>query len=125
MPAEMRAMGEGGRAGPLLFGDPHCAMYIGLSHELAGAPAGASPRGHGIAPVLAMAWIGEMELYKKSQFITGSALWGKPSTFSEREQLASNCFLLPSIPGNFDTAIERAQFLHSLNQTPHANPTGN
>ena len=48
--------------GALLFCDPHCAKYVGLSQELAGNPEVGSRRGHGISPVLATSWIVHMKL---------------------------------------------------------------
>ena len=65
-PGPQRWGSGGGRRRLLLVCDPHCAMYVGLSHELEGTTAGVSRRGHGIAPVIARAWIGELELLRKS-----------------------------------------------------------
>ena len=59
-PPRNGARGDGARS-LLLVCDSLCARYVGLSHERAGAPAGASRRGHGVAPVLDREWIGEME----------------------------------------------------------------
>ena len=59
-------MDWGGRKnGIRLVCDPHCASDIGLSHEMSGTPEGPPRRGHGIAPVLARAWIGQMELLRE------------------------------------------------------------